>query len=1100
MKAGEKTIQGAVSLLILLTSLAMIVPADALAAPPAITDSAPISVIDTKAKLGGRINPNGEGTSYRFEYVTATEFEKSGYAEATTVPTKEAGIGNGIEDVSVSQLASGLTPETAYRFRLVATNPSGSTFSTSTPFTTSEAFDPLHSFGPCPNDALRGGPEGTGSGLSLPDCRAYEQVTPVDKNGNTVEGDLDKMRAAINGQTFLYYATAPLPVGKGPRYLAAREEAGWSSSWFGEKVQSVTDWSEDLASAFGSDSGLGFGREYTDDHSFEPISGSGRFVGASADGSKTFFQSGNELKVWDRDAQAVTLVAAAAIGGAYDWWNGNLEGGGANFGYYTQDQNVVSNDGSRVYFTSVGDGQLFLREDPAGPSPLTIPVSTSQKDNGGGPGGTDPSGSQPAAFMSATPEGSHAFFTSSEELTNDANTGADAIGRANLDGTSPNHSFLIAGAKGVAVDSSYIYWAIPGQDAIGRASLDGTSVNPNFITGADRPQYVAVDGSFIYWTNAGTKFSFEGSIGRANLDGSDANQEFITAEVSQPEGIAVNATHIFWGNASFSPAIARANIDGTEANSSFVSLFGGKPGGVAANSTHVFWTTPTGDAIGRVNTDGTKRNGNFITGAARPQGIALDGTNLYWSNSASATIGRGRLDGTEAEQSFLSSFKSSGVAVDPSNIFWSADGSNAGKDLYRFDAESGELLDLSADPTTFNGADVRAMLGAAEDGSRAYFVANGDLDGGGSAAPGDCSQSLGEDLEGFTGTCNVYLWSDDGTADGDIAFVARLDTDPYSGFGRTSDAINWMPGFLTSDGITNSVARVSTDGDTLLFRSQVEQTDYDNEAASGKCILVDSPVTTSSVCPQFYRYDATKDEVVCVTCNPTGARPVATPTLYSLDSLAENTVGRFLTRNLSADGNRFFFESADKLLSEDVNGDIVCPSLNLNASTITPLLACQDVYMWEAEGTGSCESATVDGGCLYLLSTGTGEDPSFLGDASLTGDDVFIYSYEPLVGRDDDEITDIYDVRVGGGLASQYPPDDIICTSLGKCKPPSPSPPIVETPTTSSFTGPGDSPRSKSRPCPKGKRKVRVKGKSRCVPKRNRKQPRNANSNRRASR
>src|SRR5262249_23139524 len=65
----------------------------------------------------------------------------------------------------------------------------------------------------------------------------------------------------------------------------------------------------------------------------------------------------------------------------------------------------------------------------------------------------------------------------------------NSIGRANLNGTSPNQSF-ITGANGpreVEVDSSHIYWANAPTGTIGRADLDGTHVDESFITGGEGP-------------------------------------------------------------------------------------------------------------------------------------------------------------------------------------------------------------------------------------------------------------------------------------------------------------------------------------------------------------------------------------------------------------------------------------------------------------------------------------------------------------------------------------------------------------------------------------------------------------------------------------
>jgi len=82
---------------------------------------------------------------------------------------------------------------------------------------------------------------------------------------------------------------------------------------------------------------------------------------------------------------------------------------------------------------------------------------------------------------------------------------------------------------GVAsAEASGIYWTDPGSATIGRANLDGTGVNQSFIVKPSftviEPRGVAVDGTYIYWTDPSMR-----SFGRANLDGTDMNPTFFTA-------------------------------------------------------------------------------------------------------------------------------------------------------------------------------------------------------------------------------------------------------------------------------------------------------------------------------------------------------------------------------------------------------------------------------------------------------------------------------------------------------------------------------------------------------------------------------------------
>ena len=144
----------------------------------------------------------------------------------------------------------------------------------------------------------------------------------------------------------------------------------------------------------------------------------------------------------------------------------------------------------------------------------------------------------------------------------------------------------------------------------------------------------------------------------------------------------------------------------------------------------------------------------------------------------------------------------------------------------------------------------------------------------------------------------------------------------------------------------------------------------------------------------------------------------------------------------------------------------------------------EDVYESEPNGLGSCARAQ---GCVTLISPGTGSvDSNFLsmgGEGEGEGSNVFFTTREELVPIDSDELLDVYDARVGGGFASETETTRPECQ--GEACQPSPSPPAETTPASAAFHGAGnleEAGKSVSR-CPKGKRKVKSRGKTRCVAK-----------------
>jgi virginiamycin B lyase len=245
------------------------------------------------------------------------------------------------------------------------------------------------------------------------------------------------------------------------------------------------------------------------------------------------------------------------------------------------------------------------------------------------------------------------------------NDDGGTIGRANLDGTEVNQSF-IGGANspiGVAVNGTHIYWANFGNASgttIGRANLDGTEANQSFITTATGPCGPGVDSAHVYWANGAT-------IGRANLDGTGVDTSFVTG-AGIPCGVAANSSFIYWANQSSFGTIGRVGLDGTTGKDlNFVPTGSGSlPTGVAVDGAHVYWANNNSppDTLGRANLNGTGVNLAFITGS-QPCGVAVDGAHIYWANFGNDTIGRANLDGTGVDNSFITGANGPcGVAVD----------------------------------------------------------------------------------------------------------------------------------------------------------------------------------------------------------------------------------------------------------------------------------------------------------------------------------------------------------------------------------------------------------------------------------------------------
>lgn len=97
-------------------ALALSPPAAVAAGEPAVSTGNATAIAPTSATLNGAVDPEGQATTYYFQYGTTTTY-------GSQTATVDAGSGNA--SVQVSAAIGSLKPDTAYHYRLVATNASG---------------------------------------------------------------------------------------------------------------------------------------------------------------------------------------------------------------------------------------------------------------------------------------------------------------------------------------------------------------------------------------------------------------------------------------------------------------------------------------------------------------------------------------------------------------------------------------------------------------------------------------------------------------------------------------------------------------------------------------------------------------------------------------------------------------------------------------------------------------------------------------------------------------------------------------------------------------------------------------------------------------
>jgi hypothetical protein len=408
--------------------------------------------------------------------------------------------------------------------------------------------------------------------------------------------------------------------------------------------------------------------------------------------------------------------------------------------------------------------------------------------------------------------------------------------------------------------------------------------------------------------------------------------------------------------------------------------------GAPADAEEIFWS------VGGVSDDGSHvvfSTPDKLAGDCGPPAIA--DYFCAWSAATGELSLIGRAPGTNAvltggtvQIASPSGFFSQGqawrrpISADGSRLFFRGGGSGCGV-CVRINGATTQVVTATG-----------SFQVASSNGSLAFVTdppANGDLERYNVATDELTPLTSGGEVQGVLGSA----------ADGSrVYFVAKGVLAPGATAGQ-NNLYMWSEGegidFIAT-GNTNSIftsnyatggpgnSRVTPDGMHLAFTANNSLTGYPDNNKS-----------------EVYLYSAASGELVCASCNPSGEPATSGGFMEG----TPNELG-YQSRNLSNDGAHLFFSTEESVAPRDTNTQ-------------------EDVYEYDSAS-----------GEVALISTGTSAYPSVFGDASASGNDAFIVTNQQLVGIDKDEVADLYDARVGGGLASQNPPGQVAPCTGKECR------------------------------------------------------------------
>ena len=631
------------------------------------------TVTAREAAVTAEIATAEEPTTYRVQYGV-------GSVEEDSVPVPEADIAGSRVPTVVLQALDGLEPATTYHYRFLATNGGGLATGEERTFTTAAAaIPPAES---CNNAKLRAEQP---YGLALPDCRAYEMVSPADTNGqDAVIAASFGVRASLGGGAIAYASAGAFAnaegTGQNTELLSRREAEGWTT-------QAITPLQEPRGSEGGDPSYEGslFTPELTAGiaTSTAPLAGTGAPL--------------NPLGEKPRRKLYLAQLPGGAAEPSYSYV-GQLGSGDTirvAMGASTDLSHVVFGEGIASEWVNGSVSPVGIVNNGE-----TVPSSV---------GNAAPNGQQAAevdAWHAVSSDGKRVYFTS-PATTEGSEPPAELYLRMNADQPQSAIAHPEANATGNLSEGSHVITAITpvhAQERLADLEAGSTAVKLYEATPGDHDPYPFAVGQPVSGSGiaAGTKIVAVSTESLTLSAPATASASEVLITSTRADSFAIGEQISGYGLAAGTTVTAVGSGTVTlstspDVSASGVALAGGGECVEAAKAC-------------TVEVSASERTASDTHGAqaARYWGASANGARVFFTSAARLT---------------------NDAMTGPAD---------SAENLYEYDLErpaDERLKDLTVDAVDTDGAGVLGVVQVSEDGEYVYFVADGALAAG--AVPGE---------------------------------------------------------------------------------------------------------------------------------------------------------------------------------------------------------------------------------------------------------------------------------------------------------------------------------------------------------------------------